>query len=68
MRGDVVMLNTYLDDDAARRAGLQDHCQVFGVSPLLRHLLEAALAIPPVSPSMRDRCVLTLLIDEIGAM
>ncbi|WP_460952821.1 AraC family transcriptional regulator [Pseudomonas marginalis] len=69
MRGDVVMLNTYLDDAAARRAGLQDYCQVFGVSPLLRHLLEAALAIgPSASPSVRDCCVLTLLIDEIGTM
>lgn len=69
MRGDVVMLNTYLNEDAARRAGLHKRCQVFGVSPLLRHLLEAALAIEPsASPSERERCVLTLLIDEIGAM
>lgn len=69
MRGDVVMLNTYLDDDAARRAGLREHCQVFEVSPLLRHLLEAALAIAPAAlPSVRQHCVLTLLIDEISAM
>ncbi|NVZ18552.1 AraC family transcriptional regulator [Pseudomonas costantinii] len=69
MRGDVVMLNTYLDQEAARRAGLQDRCQVFEVSPLLRHLLEAALAIEPSAASgVRQRCVLTLLIDEIGAM
>ncbi|WP_248751931.1 helix-turn-helix transcriptional regulator [Pseudomonas sp. MWU15-20650] len=69
MRGDVVMLNTYLDDAAARRAGLQKHCQVFEVSSLLRHLLEAALAIGPSPVSqVRQRCVLTLLVDEIGAM
>ncbi|NVZ69642.1 AraC family transcriptional regulator [Pseudomonas costantinii] len=69
MRGDVVMLNTYLDQEAARRAGLQDRCQVFEVSPLLRHLLEAALAIEPSAASgVRQRCVLTLLVDEIGAM
>ena len=69
MRGDVVMLNTYLDDEAARRGGLQGHCQVFEVSPLLRHLLEAALAIDPAAaPSVRQHCVLTLLVDEIGAM
>jgi AraC-like DNA-binding protein len=69
MRGDVVMLNTYLSDAAARRAGLQGHCQVFEVSPLLRHLLEAALAIDPAAgPSVRQHCVLTLLVDEIGAM
>lgn len=69
MRGDVVMLNTYLDDAAVRGAGLQAHCQVFEVSPLLRHLLEAALTIDPAAPpSARQRCVLTLLIDEIGAM
>ncbi|QHF44549.1 AraC family transcriptional regulator [Pseudomonas sp. S35] len=69
MRGDVVMLNTYLDDEAAARAGLPERCQVFDVSPLLRHLLEAALAIGPAAPaSVRQYCVLTLLIDEMGAM
>ena len=69
MRGDVVMLNTYLDTGAAARAGLQARCQVFDVSPLLRHLLEAALAVGP-SPvaSVRHHCVLTLLIDEIASM
>ncbi|MGZ0716497.1 AraC family transcriptional regulator [Pseudomonas palleroniana] len=69
MRGDVVMLNTYLDDDAAERAGLQERCQVFEVSPLLRHLLEAALAIEPcASLGVRQRCLLTLLIDEISTL
>ncbi|MDF3241514.1 AraC-like DNA-binding protein [Pseudomonas sp. TE36184] len=69
MRGDVVMLNTYLDAGAAARAGLQARCQVFEVSPLLRHLLQAALAIEPSTlPNARQACVLTLLIDEIGAM
>ena len=67
--GDVVMLNTYLDDQAAERAGLRDRCQVFEVSPLLRHLLEAALAIAPsAATTVRQHCVLTLLIDEISAM
>lgn len=69
MRGDVVMLNTYLDAEAAKRARLQERCQVFEVSPLLRHLLEAALALEPSAlPSVRHHCVLTLLIDEIGVM
>lgn len=69
MRGDVVMLNTYLDDQAAKRAGLRDRCQVFEVSPLLRHLLEAALAIAPSAAiTVRQQCILTLLIDEISAM
>ncbi|WP_395607886.1 AraC family transcriptional regulator [Pseudomonas sp. B22129] len=69
MRGDVVMLNTYLDDGAARRAGLQARCQVFEVSPLLRHLLEAALTLEPsAAPGVRQRSVLALLVDEIGAM
>lgn len=69
MRGDVVMLNTYLNAEAAERAGLQERCQVFEVSSLLRHLLEAALAIDSSTlPSVRHHCVLTLLIDEIGAM
>ena len=44
-------------------------CQVLNVSPLLRHLLEAALTIEPAARlSVRQRCVLTLLVDEIGAM
>lgn len=69
MRGEVVMLNTYLDDEAARRAGLQAHCQVFEVSPLLRHLLQAALAIGPSAVGgVRQLSVLALLVDEIGAM
>ncbi|MGY1919935.1 helix-turn-helix domain-containing protein [Pseudomonas tolaasii] len=66
MRGDVIMLNTYLNEDAAERAGLQTRCQVFEVSPLLRHLLEAALNLEP--SSVRQQSVLALLIDEIGAM
>lgn len=69
MRGDVLMLNTYLEADAAASAGLQARCQVFAVSSLLRHLLEAALAIEPAAPpTVRHQCVLTLLMDEIGAM
>lgn len=69
MRGDVVMLNTYLDTHAAERAGLPDRCEVFEVSPLLRHLLEAALAIGSSAASeVRRHCILTLLIDEIGSM
>lgn len=69
MRGDVVMLNTYLDAQAAERAGLQGHCQVFEVSPLLRHLLEAALTCGASATSeVRRHCVLTLLIDEISTL
>ncbi|AZD75879.1 AraC family transcriptional regulator [Pseudomonas chlororaphis] len=69
MRGDVTMLNTYLDATAASRVGLPEHCQVFAVSPLLRHLFEAALVIDPEQAStVRNQCVLTLLVDEIGAM
>lgn len=69
MRGDVLMLNTYLDAQAAERAGLGQGCQAFEVSPLLRHLLEAALAIEPAAASsVRRHCVLTLLIDEIGTL
>ncbi len=69
MRGDVVMINTYLDAQAAQQAGLHDRCQVFEVSPPLRHLLEAALAISPTTASeVRRQCVMTLLIDEIGNM
>ncbi|MGV8889757.1 MAG: AraC family transcriptional regulator [Pseudomonas sp.] len=69
MRGDVTMLNTYLNEAAAKRAGLPEQCQVFAVSPLLRHLLGAALEIGPEQPlSVRNQCVLTLLVDEIGAM
>ncbi len=69
MRGDVTMINTYLDEAAASRAGLPGHCQVYDVSPLLRHLLEAALAIDPEqAPNIRSQSVQSLLVDEIGAM
>lgn len=69
MRGDVTMINTYLNEAASIRAGLPEHCQVYNVSPLLRHLLEAALAIDPEqSPNIRSQSVQTLLVDEIGAM
>lgn len=50
-------------------AGLPSHCQVFGASPLLRHLFEAALDNPAdIRSKKRDFHVLGLLVDEIGSM
>lgn len=69
MRGDVTMVNTYLNAVGVEHAGLPAHCQVYGISPLLRHLFEAALAIEPsAAPTVRSQCVLTLVVDEIRTL
>lgn len=69
MRGDVTMVNTYLAPSAIAQARLPTTCQVFGTSPLLRHLFGAALELP----SDRTNCgrtlhVFGLLVEEIGIM
>ncbi|MBV4503769.1 helix-turn-helix transcriptional regulator [Pseudomonas sp. BW13M1] len=69
MCGDVTMINTYLGDKAVELAGLPAHCQVFGITPLLRHLFEAALVLSPdAASSVRGEAVLTLLIDELRTL
>jgi AraC-like DNA-binding protein len=69
MRGPVTMLNAYVHDEAAHRAGLPAHCQVFGVSPLLRQLLEAARSIPHLyAMDRREGRIMSLLLDETAVM
>ncbi|MBB3120576.1 AraC family transcriptional regulator [Pseudoduganella violacea] len=69
MRGPVTMLNAYVRPHAARRVGLPRHCQVFGVSSLVRQLLGEAAGIPAnYAASGRDGHLMGLLLHEIAAM
>lgn len=69
MRGPVTMLNTYIHPQAALRVGLPEDCQVFGVSPLLRQLLEKAVDVPArYAIKGRDGHLMGLLLHEIADM
>lgn len=69
MAGPVTMLNTYIANPAARQLALPAHCQVFGVSPLLRQLLLQAQDIPALyDEAQRDGLLMRLLLHEIAAM
>ncbi|MDR6714788.1 AraC-like DNA-binding protein [Pseudomonas hunanensis] len=69
MRGPVTMLNGYVCPRAAQRLGLPGHCQVLAVSPLLRQLLEQAVALPARYPANgREAHLLGLLLHEIAVM
>lgn len=69
MSGPVTMLNTYIRCRAAARLGLPAHCQVFGVSDLLRQLLIRAMDIPALyARENLEGHVMTLLLHEIAAM
>ncbi|MCX7081023.1 MAG: helix-turn-helix transcriptional regulator [Pseudomonas sp.] len=69
MSGPVTMLNTYIRDPAVARLGLPAHCQVFGVSDFLRHLLVRAIDIPALyAEEHRDGHLMALLLHEIAAM
>lgn len=69
MRGPVTMLNAYISELAVARLGLPAHCQVSGVSPLLRQLLDKAADIPADDiPDGRDAHLMGLLLYEIAAM
>ncbi|MCS3429534.1 helix-turn-helix transcriptional regulator [Klebsiella sp. BIGb0407] len=69
MRGPVTMLNSYISPQAAQRLNFPTHCQVFGVSPLVRQLLENAVNIPAHSATnKRDSHLMGLLLHEIARM
>lgn len=69
MRGPVTMLNTYIRPQAALRVGLPERCQVFGVSALLRQLLEKAVDLPArYRTEGRDGHLMGLLLHEIADM
>lgn len=69
MAGPVTMLNTYISNPASERLRLPAHCQVFGVSPLLRQLLMQAMDIPALyDEALREGLVMSLLLHEIADM
>lgn len=69
MSGPVTMLNTFVTPHASGAAGLPDRCCVYGVSPLLRQLLEDAVDLPPMyDEDARDGKLMALLIAEMAAM
>lgn len=69
MGGPVTMLNTFVTPDASAAAGLPDRCCVYGVSPLLRQLLDGAVDLPPMyDESARDGKLMALLVAEMAAM
>lgn len=69
MCGPVTMLNTYIREPAALALGLPEACQVYGVSALLRQLLDKAIEVPALySAEGRDGHLMGLLLHEIAAM
>lgn len=69
MSGAVTMVNTFISDEAARAAGLPTRCSVYGVSPLLRQLLDQAIDLPALyEDDGRAGKLMTLLVAEIATM
>lgn len=69
MSGKVTMLNTFVSDQAAQTVGLAARCGVYGVSPLLRQLLEDAVDLPALyDEDGRDGKLMALLVAEIADM
>ncbi|AOI88659.1 helix-turn-helix transcriptional regulator [Burkholderia pseudomultivorans] len=69
MSGPVTMLNTFVSDAAAREAGLPEHCGVYGVSALLRQLIDEAIDLPAMyDVDGRAGKLMALLVAEIAAM
>ncbi|MGE8412723.1 MAG: AraC family transcriptional regulator [Pseudomonas sp.] len=69
MSGPVLMLNTYVQPQAAQRLGLPGDCQVLEVSELLRQLLIRAVDTPPnyATDDVHGQ-LMGLLLHEIAAM
>ncbi|CAM2176998.1 AraC family transcriptional regulator [Burkholderia latens] len=69
MTGTVTLFNTFVADDAARAAGLPDQCGVYGVSPLLRQLIDDAIDVPAMyDVDGRAGKLMALLVAEIATM
>lgn len=69
MSGAVTMVNTFVSDEAVRAACLPAQCCVYGVSPLLKQLLDAAVDLPALyDDDGRDGKLMALLVAEIAAM
>ncbi|WP_176045172.1 helix-turn-helix transcriptional regulator [Burkholderia sp. BCC1644] len=69
MTGPVTMLNTFVSGDAAQAAGLPGQCGVYGVSPLLRQLIDDAIGLPAMyDVDGRAGKLMDLLVAEIATM
>ncbi|KAF1008593.1 MAG: HTH-type transcriptional regulator NimR [Luteibacter sp.] len=69
MGGPVTMLNVFLASDDARAAGMPGRCEVYGVSPLLRQLIEDAIDLPALyDVDGRAGKLMALLVAEIASM
>ncbi|OWQ90540.1 AraC family transcriptional regulator [Roseateles aquatilis] len=65
--GEVHMRSLLVAPEAAPR--LLDETQAVGISPLLRELIRAAMAVPqPYVPGTRDGRVMRLILDELRAL
>lgn len=69
MNGPVTMLNAFISPRAARAERLPAQCCVYGVSPLLKQLLEEAIDLPALYDiDQRAGRLMSLLVAEIAAM
>ncbi|WP_321945882.1 helix-turn-helix transcriptional regulator [Paraburkholderia sp. J10-1] len=69
MRGPVTMLNAFVSLEEARDAQLPAHCYVYGVSALLKQLLEEAIDLPAMyDVGGRAGKLMSLLVAEIASM
>ncbi len=67
MVGDVKVRTVYIRPDASQH--LPKQCQVVGISPLLRELILAAIAVPqPYAADTRDGRLMDLLLDEVAVL
>ncbi|MDN7487004.1 helix-turn-helix transcriptional regulator [Burkholderia sp. AU45274] len=69
MTGPVTMLNTFVSGAAAQEAGLPEQCGVYGVSALLRQLIDDAIDLPALyDVDGRGGKLMALLVAEIATM
>ena len=69
MTGPVTMLNTFVSGAAAQEAGLPEQCGVYGVSALLRQLIDDAIDLPALyDVDGRAGKLMALLVAEIATM
>lgn len=69
MGGPVTMLNAFITAEASTAAQMPEHCCVYGVSILLKVLLEEAIDLPAMYEiEARAGKVMALLVDEMASM
>lgn len=69
MNGPVTMLNAFVSQDAAQAEQLPAYCSVYGVSALLKQLLEEAVDLPAMyDEGGRAGKLMGLLVAEIASM